>query len=1517
MKEKMKRFLTSIGITNHDDFDMDFDLLSYDLFDPKKLNMMVVKQTPWEYEFIRELQDHLVNIEYKYSLRFSYINKPTKENVISLFKDWYQTIYRLPSEVELFPNEEVENGLTIVFINAEQQEKYKYPLKDFKDFLLFLGYDFVINEEIKEVVEEETVNISKKEMRNLVKNVTKEAEETIEVSNQESLSDQENEKGDVIAQAEEEHRKMNIEVADAIMSQMLENKREMERERERNRRNKRGNYKFVETISDITPESGNVDFSGSIFIVEEKAFKGNTRLTIGIHDDAGGNIKVTMYETEQVSKEFIGGLKIRTNIRVKGCSYLDEYTKEIMVKGHYLYMLPPDEIKADNAEVKRVELHLHSNMSTQDGITHMEDYIKYAKALGHKAMAVTDHGVVQAFPDAQNCVAKDDFKMIYGCEFYMVDAMKYVFNSCKKPLKKATYVVLDLETTGLSCRYDKIIEFGAVKVVDGLVTSTIDILIDPEREIPKVITNLTGITNDMVKGQPTIKQALPTILEFIGDNILVTHNAQFDFSFLQEELRNAGFEQLQNTVIDTLALSRFLFPESKRHNLGSLCKNMDITYNEDDAHRADYDARVLNDVWQPMIDKLYNDGIKDVEDLDKLETPKETLMHIRPTHCIGLVKNQEGVRDMYELVSLAHIQYYASMPKTPRREINRLRKNLLIGTACCNGEIFDIAHTGSKERLKQAMEFYDYVEVQPPGNYSHLTHRSGSGRMSEEEILRAIKDIIEAADELGKPVVATGDVHYLTPKEKVFRDVYISAPAVGKGLHPLYPGKGRMGEYPSPDQHYRTTEEMLECFSFLGEEKAYEIVVTNTNKIADQIEKIIPAANDVLHTPEIEGCDELLRSICYKTAHETFGENIPAEVKDRLDRELDGIISSGYAVIYYIAHLLVKKTNDAGYIVGSRGSVGSSFAATMAGITEVNPLPPYYLCPKCKHFEWGADRHKEIRSGYDLPDEYCPECGTKMQTEGQDIPFETFLGFNADKVPDIDLNFPRDFQSEAHKFTKQIPGVGEHNVYRAGTIETVKDKTAYGFARGYYEEMAMAKVLKDPAIRSKVIKKEMTMKEVEGLAKEAVNKEATNAELSYLASGCIDVKRTTGQHPGGIVVVPQGHEIYEFTPIQYPADDMDSEWQTTHFDFSKIHDTLLKLDMLGHLDPMALKMMCDLTGVDIKDIPLNDKEAISLFSSNKALRMERDYLGNRTGAMALPEFGTENTRRTLETTLPKTFSDLVVISGLSHGTGVWQGNAEDLIKQGTATLQTVVGCRDDIMTYLRRQGLDNKIAFSIMETVRKKNKFLSEDQIALMRANKVPDWYIDSCNKIEYLFPKGHACAYVIMAVRVAYFKLHYPLEFYATYFSVRCDKFDIFAMVKGEAAIIDSLDKLKLKSRTKGEKLTPKEEEVMKSLQIAIEMCQRGYSFANISLEKSGATNFIVDKENRQLIPPFITLDGLGEAVANSVVEARKDGPFTSKEDLLRRTQLTQTNVNDLDALGVLKDLKEDESISLFDFFA
>ena len=675
---------------------------------------------------------------------------------------------------------------------------------------------------------------------------------------------------------------------------------------------------------------------------------------------------------------------------------------------------------------------------------------------------------------------------------------------------------------------------------------------------------------------------------------------------------------------------------------------------------------------------------------------------------------------------------------------------------------------------------------------------------------------------------------------------------------------------------------MLECFSFLDKDLAYEIVVTNTNKIADSIEPLRPVPNDHLYTPHIDNVEEKLTNLCMGRAKELYGDPLPEFIKTRLDTELNGIISNGYSVIYYIAHELVKKSNEDGYIVGSRGSVGSSFVATMSGITEVNPLPAHYLCPHCHHFEWGKETCPDIKSGFDLPEKNCPVCGKPMIRDGQDIPFETFLGFHADKVPDIDLNFPGDYQATAHEYTKVL--LGKDNVFRAGTIETVADKTAFGFARGYIERKGL-----DPNTYSK-------------------------AKLEYLASGCVGVKRTTGQHPGGIVVIPSDHSVYDFTPIQWPADEVGSSWKTTHFDFHSIHDTILKLDMLGHVDPMALKMMCDLTHIDIKDIPMNDPEVLRIFSSPDSLGLKNNYLRQSTGALAIPEFGTDFVRGILEKTRPTSFSDLVIISGLSHGTNVWNGNAEDLINQKTATLQEVIGCRDDIMVYLIGKGLPPNISFQIMEDVRK-GKGLKVEYEEAMRAHNVPDYYINSCNKIKYMFPKGHAVAYVTMAIRVGYFKVHYPLEFYATFFSVRSKQYDIIPMIKGEEAIINRLEQLKIKERTTGEKLTPKEEEQIKTLQIAVEMTERGYKFSNIDLYKSDATKFVVDHERKCLIPPFITIDGLGENNAITVIEERNKKPFTSKEDLLRRTKLSQTNVQDLADMGVLDDLNESDQLSLFDF--
>ena len=1474
MNDKMVRFLTSIGINNVDDFDLDFEMVGYNRFDKKQLDMVIVKDTPWQYSLLRQFQDGLNTISYKYLLRFSYKVRPNLKDVISLFEEWYQTLYRLPHNLDVSGDD--DGHLNIEYANEAEKEQYKPAIDDFKSFLDFISYDFVIVESVKP--QEEGEVISERKLKKLVKEASEEAIETIE--NDDGIEANDASVAEELIEKEREELSKNA--GDAFLEMARQNMAAMIEERKRARLNKRGNYQPIDNIDSINQNSGSVDFNGKVFSIEIKEFGGRKRLNIGVGDEQGGAINISMYENNQVNDDVIKHLVRNANVRVRGVAYLDDFNKTLMIKGHYIDLLPPDSVEPEKCEKHRVELHLHSLMSAMDGVGAMDDYCAYAKALGHTAIAITDHAVVQGYPDAQKAAKDNGIKMLYGCEFYMVEGkLNAIKNPVKTPLNKAKYVVLDLETTGLSCRYNRTIEFGAVRIEHGIETGRLDILINPGVPIPKKITQITRITDEMVKNQPTMDQAFDKILDFCKDAILVTHNADFDFSFLQEELRRCGRPLLTNPVIDTLALSRYLFPKARAHRLGDLCRNFEVNYDEEGAHRADYDAGVLNEVWQPMIVLLNKEkpGITH-EDLGHLECTPEQMRHFRPVHVCALAKDREGLKQLYKLVSMSHIDYLADVPKIPREEIMKLRDHLILGSACFNGEVFRTARYYNEETLKDVMSFYDYIEVQPLENYSWLVNM---GELEEEEIITYIKDIVKCAGDLHKPVCATGDAHYVKKSDKKYRDVYISAKGLGGVMHPLNPyARSRLPRFENPDQHFRTTEEMLEAMKFLGEEKAYEIVVENTNAIADQIEKLVPLPNDKLYTPFIENCEQDLTDMVYRKAKKLYGDPLPEVIQNRLETELNGIISNGFSVIYYIAHKIIKKANEDGFIVGSRGSVGSSLVATMANITEVNPLPPHYLCPHCHHLEWVNEVDQDIRSGDDLPDKKCPICGEEMIHDGQNIPFQTFLGFNAEKVPDIDLNFPPDYQAQAHAYTKEL--LGADNVFRAGTISGVEEKTAFGFARGYIERLGM-----NPD-------------------------EYPRAKIAYLASGCVGVKRTTGQHPGGIVVIPKNYEVYDFTPVQYPADNSEADWKTTHFDFHSIHDTILKLDLLGHVDPMALKMMADLTGIDIHTIPMNDPAVLSLFSSSKALNMKHDYLQNRTGAMGIPEFGTENSRRILEETMPTKFSDLVIISGLSHGTNVWSGNAEKLIQNGTATLREVIGCRDDIMTYLIRKGLPSNISFAIMEDVRK-GKGLKPEYVEIMKAHKVPQYYIDSCNLIKYMFPKGHAVAYVTQAVRVGYFKIYYPLEFYATFFSVRCDQYDIEAMIKGEQAIINRLDELKLKSRSKTEKLSPKETEQIKTLSMALEMVQRGYKFENISLEKSDSANFVVDKENNALIPPFKTIDGLGENNARTVIEARKDGPFHSKEELLRRTKLTSTNVEDLSRMGVLDNLDETDQLSLFDF--
>ncbi|MDY4849374.1 MAG: PolC-type DNA polymerase III [Bacilli bacterium] len=1474
LDNKMVRFLKSIHIDNIDDFDLSFEMASYDRFKKDQFNMVILKDTPWKYHLLHQFQESLNYITYKYLLRFSYRVRPNNKDVMHLFEEWYQSIYHIPHNINIvcLDNEHI----VVTYASNAEKEQYKDIINDFKAFLNFINYEFVVMEKVEEAptMEEEKPLVSERKMKTLLK----QAENVVSDND----NDNDNPYQTLEDIAKQQKDEMNEEVSKRLLEIEEENLKAIQKERQRNRLNRRGNYSYYENIDSINASSGNVEFDGYCFSIEIKAY-GKKRFTIGVGDHLGGAIYVSGVVERTITEETINAISYGQNIRVCGVSYLDDFTHQLTIKAHNIDLLPPDEVVPEKNEKHRVELHLHTKMSAMDGVSNMSDYARYAKKLGHTAIAITDHAVTQGYPDAQKAAKDNDIKMLYGVEFYMVDdQLNFIKNPAKRELVNAKYVVLDLETTGLSARYNKIIEFGAVKIENGIEVDRLDILINPEEPLPKKISEITNITDAMLKGQPTIKEALNKIVPWMEDAILVTHNADFDFSFLQEALVNNGMDKLTNPVIDTLSLSRYLFPESRRHRLGNLCRAFEVYYDEESAHRADYDAHVLNEVWQPMIVLLTKDNPNLThEDLGKLITPNEALKHIRPLHLCAIAKDKIGLKQLYKLVTLSHVDYLADVPKIPRRELLKLRDHLIIGSACFNGEVFRTAQYYNKETLKSVMSFYDYIEIQPLENYSFLWN---IGDSTKKDITKYLLDIVECADELNIPVCATGDVHYLSKNEKQFRDVYIFAKGLGNTLHPLNPyNRSSLPPFENPDQHFLTTDEMLEAMNFLGEEKAYEVTVTNTNLIADMVEPIVPLPNDKLYTPHMEHCEEDLTAMVYKKAHEYYGDPLPQLIEERLKAELDGIISNGFTVIYMIAHKLIKKANDDGYIVGSRGSVGSSLVATMSDITEVNPLPPHYRCPKCKRVEWINDTDPSIRSGFDVEDKACPICGTNMIHDGQNIPFQTFLGFHAEKVPDIDLNFPPDYQAFAHQYTKVL--LGENNVFRAGTIATVAEKTAYGHARNYVEKMGF-----NPDEYSK-------------------------AKLSRLAAGCVDVKRTTGQHPGGIVVVPDDYEVFDFTPVQYPADDKQADWLTTHFDFHSIHDTILKLDLLGHVDPLALKMMQDLTKLNIHNIPMNDKKVLSLFTSSEALGMKHDYLANKTGASAIPEFGTENSKRILEETNPTKFSDLVIISGLSHGTNVWADNAEKLIQNKIATLREVIGCRDDIMTYLIAQGLPDNIAFKIMEDVRK-GKGLKPEYAELMKANKVPQYYIDSCNLIKYLFPKGHAVAYVTQAVRVGYYKVYYPLEFYATFFSVRCDQYDIEAMIAGEEAIIHRIDELRAKERnSRFEKMTPKEVGQLDTLKIALEMVQRGYKFSNIDLYRSDATNFVVDYENKCLIPPFITIDGLGQSNAMSVIEARKNGRFLSKEDLGRRTRLSSTNIDVLKKLGVLNDLDESDQMSLFDF--
>lgn len=1219
----------------------------------------------------------------------------------------------------------------------------------------------------------------------------------------------------------------------------------------------------ITPIKDVVDEMRRVAVEGRVFSSETRSLpSGRTLIQFNV-TDLTDSITAKMFVNNDKQLQAVADLVDGIHLRLQGQVQYDTFLKELVLM---IQDMRPAEglIRQDTATKKRVELHLHTQMSALDGVAPVKDLLEQAGSWGHTAIAITDHGVVQSFPDAYKIAKNLQMKCLLGMEAYVIDdgvPIVYQLRTDRNEIigPDTEWVVFDVETTGLNPSEGTIIEIAAVKMKGTEIVDSWSELIDPEMPIPKKSVEITHITDEMVRGKRKIAEVLADFRTYVGDAVLVAHNAEFDLSFLKVCGKRAGLPPWTNVVLDTLALTRKLHPRERNYRLGTIAKKFNVELV--DAHRALDDTIALGKVFAHLQKGITERGIETLGALNERDG-EINYTQGRPFHVTLLVQNQTGLKNLYRLVSESHTKYLYRVPRVPRSLITKYREGVLVGSACQNGEVFDALLRGkTPDELQAIARFYDYLEIQPVMHYMPLVRDELVA--SVESIQGYHRTIIEVGKTLEKPVVATGDVHYLSPDDAIFREIFLQS-------------QGDPNATNQPPLHFMSTDEMLEAFAYLGPELAEEVVVTNTNRIADRIEHVSPVP-DKLYTPKIDGSDEEIRTICYRKARQLYGEPLPPVVEERLEKELHSITTHGFSVIYLISHKLVKKSLDDGYLVGSRGSVGSSFVATMADITEVNPLHPHYRCPSCQFSEFIADG--SIGSGFDLPDKACPTCGTPLQKDGHDIPFETFLGFEGDKVPDIDLNFSGEYQAQAHAYTKVL--FGEDYVYRAGTIATVAEKTAFGYVKKFAEE------------------KGWTLR---------------NAEMNRLVQGCTGIKRTTGQHPGGILVVPDYMDVYDFCPIQYPADDKNAEWRTSHFDFQAIHDNLLKLDILGHDDPTVIRMLQDLTGLDPKQIPIDDPQVISLFSCTDALTTSPNYpvtperIRSSTGTFGIPEFGTKFVRQMLESTKPSSFSELLQISGLSHGTDVWLNNAQKLIMEKTCVLKDVIGCRDDIMVYLIYAGLEPSFAFKIMESVRK-GRGLTADMEAEMKRRDVPDWYIWSCKQIKYMFPKAHATAYVLMAVRIAYFKVHYPLEFYATYFSVRAGDFDLVTMTSGYDAVLARI----IDIESKGIQASPKEKALLTVFEMALEMAARGFKFLPLNLYQSDSRRFVPVHEQNALLPPFAALDGVGETAARSIAEAAKQGEFLSVEDLQDRSRASKPVIELLDAQGCLTGLPQSNQLSLF----
>ncbi len=1221
---------------------------------------------------------------------------------------------------------------------------------------------------------------------------------------------------------------------------------------------------FIE-IDKIEGEVGQVTVRGKVLDKESRLLRSGKTIIIFHLTDFTDTITVKMFADEGSLEDMDKAVAPGGFIRLQGMATIDRFDGELSI-GSVRGIKKSEDFTAkrmDHSPVKRVELHCHTKMSDMDGVSEVKDLVKRAKAWGMPAIAVTDHGCVQAFPDASHALDKeDDFKILYGVEGYLVDDKKELVENSRGQSLSGSYVVFDIETTGFSPEKNHIIEIGAVKVVEGAITEKFSTFVNPDVPIPFNIEQLTGINDNMVLAAPKIDAALPRFLAFCQDCALVAHNASFDVGFIAHEARKQGME-FAPTVLDTVAMARHLLPNLNRFKLDTVAKALNISL--ENHHRAVDDAGATAEIFVKFVKMLRDRDVENLDQLNEMNAIGANIIRKLPTyHVVILAKNEVGRTNLYRLVSWSHIQYFAKRPRIPKSLLDQYREGLIIGSACEAGELYQAMLRGlPKAELMKIASFYDYLEIQPLGNNEFMLRDEKSTVKSVEDLKELNRRIVRMGEELDKPVCATCDVHFLNPEDEVYRRI-------------LMAGQNFSDADQQAPLFLRTTEEMLQEFDYLGPDKAEEVVILNTRKIADMCERIAPVRPDKC-PPVIENSDEALREICYGRAHEMYGEDLPSIVVERLERELNSIISNGFAVMYIIAQKLVWKSNEDGYLVGSRGSVGSSFVATMSGITEVNPLSPHYYCPHCHYYDFDSEEVKRFSgmAGCDMPDKDCPSCGTPLTKAGFDIPFETFLGFKGDKEPDIDLNFSGEYQSKAHDYTEVIFGKGQ--TFRAGTIGTLADKTAFGYVKRYYEERGIHK---------------------------------RNCEIDRIVQGCVGVRRTTGQHPGGIVVLPIGEEIYSFTPVQRPANDMATKTVTTHFDYHSIDHNLLKLDILGHDDPTMIRMLQDLTGLDpVKDIPLDSPEVMTLFQNTSALGITPEDIGGcQLGAMGIPEFGTDFAMQMLIDAQPKYFSDLVRIAGLAHGTDVWLGNAKDLILSGQATIQTAICCRDDIMVYLIQQGMEEGLSFTIMESVRK-GKGLKPDWIEEMKKHDVPQWYIDSCLKIKYMFPKAHAAAYVMMAWRVAYCKVFHPLAYYAAFFSIRASGFSYELMCQGR----DKLEYFLADYRKRADSLSKKEQDTLRDMRIVQEMYARGYEFMPLDIYRAKANHFqIIDGK---LMPSLSSIDGMGDKAAESLEEAATEGAFLSREDFRNRAKISKTLCDWMADMGLLGDLPESNQLSLFDF--